>query len=143
MSALPIGRQTRAPHNYTWLRRHADLARRRRQQVFPAIPAGPPPHLPRKSIPGREEYSRPAARCFPLEKPTAKPGDLIFPDTFRLTGKNRISKDGSLPRPAMSLIPSESYSFPDHFTTTVTPLRQPKAEKIEARLEKPRAKPNT
>jgi len=41
----------------------------------------------------------------------------------------------------MSLIPSESYSFPDHFTTTVTPLRKPKAEKVEARIEKPRAKP--
>jgi hypothetical protein len=27
----------------------------------------------------------------------------------------------------MSLIPSESYSFPDHFTTTVVPSRQPKA----------------
>jgi len=42
----------------------------------------------------------------------------------------------------MSLIPSESYSFPDHFTTTVTPSRKPKEQKIEAvRVEKPRAKP--
>jgi hypothetical protein len=29
----------------------------------------------------------------------------------------------------MSLIPSESYSFPDHFTSTVTPSRNPKEEK--------------
>jgi hypothetical protein len=29
----------------------------------------------------------------------------------------------------MSLIPSESYSFPDHFTSTVTPSRRPKHEK--------------
>ena len=29
----------------------------------------------------------------------------------------------------MSLIPSESYSFPDHFTSTVTPSRRPKQEK--------------
>ena len=28
----------------------------------------------------------------------------------------------------MSLIPSESYSFPDHFTTTVVPSRKPKKE---------------
>jgi hypothetical protein len=39
----------------------------------------------------------------------------------------------------MSLIPSESYSFPDHFTTTVTPARRPKQEKPEP--EKPRKKP--
>lgn len=31
----------------------------------------------------------------------------------------------------MSLIPSESYSFPDHFTSTVTPSRRPKQEKPE------------
>lgn len=31
----------------------------------------------------------------------------------------------------MSLIPSESYSFPDHFTTTVIPSRKPKQEKPE------------
>lgn len=31
----------------------------------------------------------------------------------------------------MSLIPSESYSFPDHFTSTVTPSRRPKQEKAE------------
>ena len=41
----------------------------------------------------------------------------------------------------MSLIPSESYSFPDHFTTTVTPSRKPKDQKVEARVEKPRPKP--
>jgi hypothetical protein len=42
----------------------------------------------------------------------------------------------------MSLIPSESYSFPDHFTTTVTPSRKPKEQKIDAaRVEKPRPKP--
>ncbi|HYR22006.1 MAG TPA: hypothetical protein VEP30_03655 [Chthoniobacterales bacterium] len=32
----------------------------------------------------------------------------------------------------MSLIPSESYSFPDHFTTTVIPSRRPKKEEPEA-----------
>jgi len=30
----------------------------------------------------------------------------------------------------MSLIPSESYSFPDHFTSTVIPTREPKHEKV-------------
>ena len=34
----------------------------------------------------------------------------------------------------MSLIPSESYSFPDHFTSTVTPSRKPK-QKPEAKQE--------
>jgi hypothetical protein len=37
----------------------------------------------------------------------------------------------------MSLIPSESYSFPDHFTRTVTPSRRGKEEK-QAAVEKPR-----
>ena len=32
----------------------------------------------------------------------------------------------------MSLIPSESYSFPDHFTKTVAPSRKPKKDKAEA-----------
>ena len=42
----------------------------------------------------------------------------------------------------MSLIPSESYSFPDHFTTTVTPSRKPKEQKTQAApVEKPRPKP--
>lgn len=41
----------------------------------------------------------------------------------------------------MSLIPSESYSFPDHFTSTVIPSRKPKDQKVEARVEKPRPKP--
>ena len=31
---------------------------------------------------------------------------------------------------AMSLIPSESYSFPDHFTRTVTPSRKPKEKPV-------------
>src|SRR5205807_5438367 len=31
----------------------------------------------------------------------------------------------------MSLIPSESYSFPDHFTRTVVPSRKPKNEEPE------------
>ncbi len=39
----------------------------------------------------------------------------------------------------MSLIPSESYSFPDHFTSTVTPSRRPKQEKPER--ERVRKKP--
>jgi hypothetical protein len=41
----------------------------------------------------------------------------------------------------MSLIPSESYSFPDHFTTTVRPSGKPKEQQVEARVEKPRPKP--
>jgi len=31
----------------------------------------------------------------------------------------------------MSLIPSESHSFPDHFTSTVVPSRRPKKAKPE------------
>src|SRR5213595_3292231 len=50
---------------------------------------------------------------------------------FRLTGKIEIAKTFSSPWPAMSLIPSESYSFPDHFTSTVTPSRKPKNEEPE------------
>lgn len=42
----------------------------------------------------------------------------------------------------MSLIPSESYSFPDHFTSTVVPSRKPKSEQPEpAPLETPRKRP--
>ncbi len=42
----------------------------------------------------------------------------------------------------MSLIPSESYSFPDHFTSTVRSSRKPKEENTEAvHVEKPRPKP--
>jgi hypothetical protein len=42
----------------------------------------------------------------------------------------------------MSLIPSESYSFPDHFTRTVTPSRRPKEERLQAAaVEKPRKRP--
>src|SRR2546430_5981345 len=51
--------------------------------------------------------------------------------TFRLTGKLRIAKHGSAFPQAMSLIPSESYSFPDHFTRTVVPSRKPKNEAAE------------
>jgi hypothetical protein len=40
----------------------------------------------------------------------------------------------------MSLIPSESYSFPDHFTSTVTPSRKPKEEKT-MKVDVPRKKP--
>ena len=48
---------------------------------------------------------------------------------------------GSHPQ-AMSLIPSESYSFPDHFTKTVVPSRKPKNEEpkpapVEARRQRP------
>src|SRR4051812_33971812 len=39
----------------------------------------------------------------------------------------------------MSLIPSESYSFPDHFTKTVIPSREPKQKKPQP--EKIRPKP--
>ena len=42
----------------------------------------------------------------------------------------------------MSLIPSESYSFPDHFTRTVVPSRKPKNEEPEPALrETPRKRP--
>jgi hypothetical protein len=42
----------------------------------------------------------------------------------------------------MSLIPSESYSFPDHFTKTVVPSRKPKNEEPEpAPLETRRKRP--
>jgi hypothetical protein len=52
--------------------------------------------------------------------------------TFELTRKAGIAKRfGSHPQ-AMSLIPSESYSFPDHFTRTVTPSRRPKNAEPEA-----------
>src|SRR5947209_6580505 len=51
---------------------------------------------------------------------------------FKLTRKKVIAKDYLPPRPVMSLIPSESYSFPDHFTSTVTPSRKPKPDKVEA-----------
>lgn len=40
----------------------------------------------------------------------------------------------------MSLIPSESYSFPDHFTSTVTPSRKSKEEK-KAKVDAPPKKP--
>lgn len=41
----------------------------------------------------------------------------------------------------MSLIPSESYSFPNHFTSTVVPSRRPKKAKPELMLGKARKKP--
>lgn len=43
----------------------------------------------------------------------------------------------------MSLIPSESYSFPDHFTRTVVPSRKPKNEQAEPApvVEMPRKRP--
>lgn len=38
----------------------------------------------------------------------------------------------------MSLIPSESYTFPDHFTTTIVPSRKLKKDQaVESRREKP------
>jgi hypothetical protein len=43
----------------------------------------------------------------------------------------------------MSLIPSESHSFPDHFTRTVTPSPKPKNEELEAApLETRQKKPS-
>src|SRR6266849_5802875 len=43
----------------------------------------------------------------------------------------------------MSLIPSESYGFPDHFTRTVTPSPKPKNEELEAApLETRQKKPS-
>lgn len=41
----------------------------------------------------------------------------------------------------MSLIPSESYSFPDHFTSTRAASRQPKAQAERVPVEPPRNKP--
>jgi hypothetical protein len=62
---------------------------------------------------------------------------------FELTRITGIAKRfGSHPL-AMSLIPSESYSFPDHFTRTVTPSRRPKnAEPEAAPVEMRRKKPS-
>ena len=51
---------------------------------------------------------------------------------FGLTGKVGIAKRFSSHLQAMSLIPSESYSFPDHFTRTVALSRRPKNEQPEA-----------
>jgi len=60
----------------------------------------------------------------------------ITPVRFELTGKIEIAKNLAPNRQAMSLIPSESYSFPDHFTTTVIPSRKPKnAEPSQVQLE--------
>ena len=47
---------------------------------------------------------------------------------FGLTGKIGIDKRFASHLQAMSLIPSESYNFPDHFTRTVVPSRKPKNE---------------
>ena len=62
---------------------------------------------------------------------------------FELTRKTGIGKRFSSHPQAMSLIPSESYSFPDHFTRTVTPSRRPKnAEPEAAPVEMRRKKPS-
>src|SRR5438874_3717291 len=62
---------------------------------------------------------------------------------FELTGKIEIAKHVTPNRQAMSLIPSESHSFPDHFTTTVTPSRNPKnAEPEQAPLETRQKRPS-
>jgi hypothetical protein len=50
---------------------------------------------------------------------------------FGLTGKIGIDKRFASHLQAMSLIPSESYSFPDHFTRTVVPSPKPKNEEPE------------
>src|SRR5882724_2489015 len=50
---------------------------------------------------------------------------------FGLTGKIGIDKRFGCDLQAMSLIPSESYNFPDHFTRTVVPSRKPKNEAPE------------
>src|SRR5438128_11377599 len=52
-----------------------------------------------------------------------------------------IAKHWTLTLQAMSLIPSESYSFPDHFTSTVAPSRRPKNVEPEP-IETPRKKPS-
>ena len=61
---------------------------------------------------------------------------------FGLTKKNRIARNLGSHLRIMSLIPSESYSFPDHFTKTVTPSRKPKNEErqvapVETRRKRP------
>jgi hypothetical protein len=62
---------------------------------------------------------------------------------FELTGKVRTATRFGSHLQAMSLIPSESYSFPDHFTRTVTPSRRPKNEEPEAvTVETRRKKPS-
>src|SRR6266705_6880654 len=62
---------------------------------------------------------------------------------FGLTGKNRIARNLGSHLRIMSLIPSESYSFPDHFTKTVTPSRKPKNEEPEvAPVETRRKRPS-
>jgi hypothetical protein len=50
---------------------------------------------------------------------------------FGLTGRIGIDKRFACHLQAMSLIPSESYNFPDHFTRTVVPSRKPKNEAPE------------
>ena len=50
---------------------------------------------------------------------------------FGLTGRIGIDKRFASHLQAMSLIPSESYNFPDHFTRTVVPSRKPKNEAPE------------
>src|SRR5437660_3901223 len=62
--------------------------------------------------------------------------------TFELTGKIGIAKTFGSHLQAMSLIPSESYSFPDHFTRTVVPSLKPKKQEPEpAPLETRRKRP--
>ena len=62
--------------------------------------------------------------------------------TFELTEKIGIAKRFGSHLQAMSLIPSESYSFPDHFTRTVVPSPKPKKEDPEpAPLETRRKRP--
>jgi hypothetical protein len=57
--------------------------------------------------------------------------------------KNRIARNFGSHLRVMSLIPSESYSFPDHFTKTVTPSRKPKNEEPEvAPVETRRKRPS-
>src|SRR2546430_5140537 len=51
--------------------------------------------------------------------------------SFGLTKKFGTAKRFGSRLQAMSLIPSESYSFPDHFTRTVVPSRKPKNEEPE------------
>jgi len=65
-------------------------------------------------------------------------------DIFGLTAKIRIAKKLNSHWLAMSLIPSESYSFPEHFTTTRAASREPKMVETEAEpeaIEPPPQKP--
>src|ERR1700730_631898 len=83
------------------------------------------------------------APAFITRQPSFKRGQShVVVLRLGLTRKIEIARTCSSHWLAMSLIPSESYSFPDHFTSTVTPSRKPKnTEPAPAPLEARRKKP--